>query len=82
MIGALAAFEDMFGDLWGLDNDSPPTNEQMENLEKWRKVRATILDKGNSNLRACLDEISQYSIKWDRYKIDFIVNKDNKEYRQ
>lgn len=79
MIGALAAFEAEFGHLWGLNSDKPPTEEENEWLEVWKDVRSAILDNGNGNLRACLDEISQYSITWDRYKIDFIVKKDDKE---
>lgn len=77
MIGALSEFEDLFGDLWGLHSDRPPTQEQTSFLERWKEARTNILNKGNAQLRACLDEISQYSITWDRYHTNFIVKKDN-----
>ena len=77
MIGALSQFEQLFGELWGQDSNSPPTQEQEEWYEKWQAVRTEILNNGNNQLRACLDEIAQYTMTWDRYKTEFIVRKDN-----
>jgi len=77
MIGALARFEELFGELWGNGQTSPLTDEQEAFLEKWQIVRTEILNNGNNQLRACLDEIAQYTMTWDRYQTKFIVHKDN-----
>ena len=78
MIGALSQFEKEFGELWGF-NSHDITPEQEEWQEKWQIVRTEILNNGNNQLRACLDEIAQYTMTWDRYKTQFIVRKDNEE---
>ena len=79
IIGALAAFEERFGELWGHGlRDEDLDEEQREWKELWMEARARILDNGNSNLRAAQSEISQYTLSWNRYvnKFDF---KDSKE---
>ena len=49
--------------------------------EAWEEARTKILDLGNSNLRASQSEISQYTISWNRYVTNFIVNnEDDEEY--
>jgi len=75
MIGALAQFEKEFGYLWGMKN-TDLTEEQKKFFIKWQAVRTEILNNGNSQLRACLEEISQYTMKWDRYHTDFIIKRD------
>ena len=72
IIGSLAAFEERFGELWGhglplehLDED------QLYWRELWNEARSTILDNGNSNLRAAQNEISQYTLSWNRYVNNF-----------
>lgn len=45
----------------------------------WSKTRTSILDLGNSNLRAAQSEISQYTISWNRYVTNFVI-KDNEEF--
>ncbi len=70
MIGSIAAMEEDFGYLWGQDLAPKDLNtSQTEWRKVWAKVRSKILDKGNSNLRAAQNEISQYTIKWDRYVV-------------
>lgn len=72
MIGALAAFEDFFGELWGIDLDEKElTKEQLEYREIWEDVRSEILSNGNMQIRAAQNEISEYTaefrgkqIKW------------------
>ena len=76
MIGALSHFEKLFGELWGFDNSNPPGQEEEYWHEKWQAVRTEILNNGNNQLRACLDEIAQYTMTWDRYQTEFIVHKD------
>ena len=77
IIGSLAAFEDQFGDLWGhglavgdLDED------QQYWRDIWMETRAKVLDNGNSNLRAAENEISQYTLSWNRYITRFNNHED------
>lgn len=63
MIGALAAFEKRFGHIWEKD-------DRWRDL--WEETRTEVLDIGNKNLRAAEQEISEYSISWNRYQTEFI----------
>lgn len=73
MIGALASFEDGFGYLWGIDDDyNALTQEQLDLRELWEEVRTEILNKGNMQIRAAKDELSEYDTNWNRKRIDFI----------
>ncbi len=74
MIGALAKFEEEFGDLWGQNCDSMTDEEQYWH-DKWQFVRTAVLNNGNNQLRAALDEISQYTLTWNRYRTEFIISK-------
>lgn len=78
-IGALAAIEDIFGELWGVDiPHNERTKEQKEYYELWQELRTEILNNGNNRCRELLNEISNHVVKWDRYNTTFsIVNKDN-----
>lgn len=70
MIGALSAFEKRFKHLW----------EQYPELEElWLEARTEVLDIGNNNLRAAEQEISEYTITWDRYRTEFVFNQEKKE---
>ena len=78
IIGSLAAFEERFGELWGhglamgdLDED------QRYWREVWMETRSKVLDNGNANLRAAQNEISQYTLSWNRYVTNF--NADNRD---
>jgi len=73
MIGSLASFEKEFGHLWGHDQRGELTEEQAAAFEAWQQVRAEILNNGNGQSRACLDEISQYTMTWNRFTTQFIV---------
>jgi hypothetical protein len=55
MIGALARFEDNFGDLW--DDDS----EEADRFAAiWEDTRNSILNNGNKQARSAINEISDY----------------------
>lgn len=70
-IGALAAFEEKFGSLWGHDKDDiTPEQEEMYNI--WEDARTQILNNGNNQIRAAKQEIENHVIKWNRYKYEFI----------
>lgn len=75
MIGAIARCEDKFGFLWGHGSDKPLTKDQKKYLELWQELRTDILNHCNNQLRACIDEASQYNMTWNKYRIDFIVKK-------
>jgi len=73
MIGALSAFEENFGKLWGLESDVDLTDEQKMFRELWEKTRTDVLNKGNKQLRAAMEEISEYNTEWNKYKATLIV---------
>ena len=74
-IGAISACEDHFGVLWGHGKQVSELNESEAAMrEVWEEVRANILDNGNTQLRAIISEIGEYSINWDRYKIVLPAN--------
>jgi len=72
MIGALSLFEDIFGELWGEKNDNPNEEEKYWR-ERWEKARTSILNNGNAQLRAALEELDTYTMQWNKYKTNFIV---------
>lgn len=73
-IGALAAFEDEFGFLWGQDSpEEELTKEQAEMRELWIRARTNVLNNGNTQLRAVRNEIANQTVKWNRHHIDFVV---------
>ena len=53
MIGSLARFEQSFGHLW--EEDGP---DQQEYLDIWEYTRNSILNNGNKQMRAAIDEVS------------------------
>lgn len=71
MIGSLSLIEEYFGELWGHNKEGALTQEEREYLEKWQLLRCEILDKGNSQSRAAINEISEYSFSWERYSMQF-----------
>lgn len=82
MIGALASFEDGFGFLWGIDLDYEELDgDQLELRESWEEIRREILNKGNMQIRAAQDELSEYNAEWTGFteKIDFITKERNND---
>jgi len=79
MSGALESFENGFGDLWGIDLDENTLDPEQARLsEIWEDVRSEILNRGNMQIRAAKDEISEYNTEWNGRKINFILKeKDN-----
>lgn len=69
-IGALNQFEIEFGHLWGL-NSTQPTPEQQEMRKKWDRVRTSVLNNGNNQIRNLKKELEYYDIKWNRYHVEF-----------
>jgi Mg2+ and Co2+ transporter CorA len=78
MIGTLARCEEQLGFLWGHGIDAKfLTTEQKRYRDIWDNLRTEILNHCNSQLRASMEEMLQYTINWNQYKTDFIVKKDN-----
>ena len=77
MIGALDSFEKGFGYLWGHTKHIDELNpEELEMRDLWDEIRTEILDRGNGQIRGAQDEISQYTLKWNKYNTEFII-RDN-----
>jgi hypothetical protein len=57
MIGALARFEDHFGHLWDKEPDDSPI------WDTWEYTRNSILNNGNKQARAAIDDIKKYLSK-------------------
>lgn len=78
MVGALAAFEEEFGELWGDGLDLEElTSAQLEERERWERVRSRVFDNGNNQSRATMEEIARYTISWNRYVTKFVVTNKN-----
>ena len=45
--------------------------DQLYWRELWIETRSKVLDNGNANLRAAQNEISQYTLSWNRYVNNF-----------
>jgi hypothetical protein len=81
MIGALAAFENNFGALWGHGQEEL-TDDQKQFRKIWEETRTEILNNGNSQLRIAQEEIAQYTMTWNRYHVDFVIKPDNQKDNQ
>lgn len=73
-IGAIAAFEKEFGELWGIDlKDEDRDEDQKYWYDKWQIARTEILNNGNNQSRSLLSEIANHIVSWNRYNMTFKV---------
>ena len=73
-IGAISTCEEHFGFLWGHGKEEASLDDnELAMKEIWENVRASILDNGNTQLRATINELNNYSINWERYKLEIPV---------
>lgn len=72
-IGALAKFEEKFGFLWGYGQEAPLTPEQEELKELWIQCRTEVLNHGNNQRRALLNEIENQTVSWNRHHMSLPV---------
>ena len=80
MIGALSSFEGAYGELWGHNSVKELTEEQERYRQIWIAIRTEILNKSNNQSRAAMEEIAEYTMTWDKYNTNFIVqSKESKE---
>ena len=81
-IGSISSIENHFGFLWGHGKpEEELTDSEASMREIWENARANILDNGNTQLRAAINEINNYSINWERYYMELPITseKDEKE---
>lgn len=79
MIGALARFEENFGYLW---ENNHREQEKFDNL--WEDTRNSILNNGNKQARAALDDIGNFftssnSVKRKYHYKFYLDNNQNNE---
>lgn len=83
MIGCLARFESSFGDLWGYnqDYDTPLNPTQEKFYDSWEYTRTSILNHGNNQIRAMIDDIVKVSQNKpvQRYNYKFYFNNKNRK---
>ena len=79
MIGALSSIEEHFSFLWENDGEKlSPEQKIMSDL--YQKVRSEILDKGNDQARNIDAELTQYDVKWLKFKSEIpVVQTKNEE---
>ena len=76
MIGTLARCEEQLGFLWGHGQDTNTLDKnQREFRVVWENLRTEILNHCNNQLRTAIEEVSQYTITWNQYKTNFIINR-------
>lgn len=73
MIGALARFEENFGQLWGhfKDPSEPLTPEEEKFADTWDYTRNQILNQGNSQIRNLSKDLNNAIGKTTRYQYNF-----------
>jgi hypothetical protein len=79
-IGAISQIQDAFGELWGENKqEEDRTEQEREWYDIWQQVRTNILNNGNNQLRAALNELQQYNIIWEGYKLNLPIMEENNE---
>lgn len=79
-IGALSQFEQYFGRLWGHGKQEEElTDNELKFRKVWEDTRTAILNNGNNQLRAVQNEISEYSISWNRHKLNIPIGGNSHE---
>lgn len=73
-IGAIAAFEEDFGFLWGCGKPQDQlTDSEKEFAQLWQNTRTKVLNKSNNQLRAVRTELANHIVSWNRYRLDLLV---------
>jgi hypothetical protein len=72
MIGSLARFEESFGHLW--EEEGP---DQQEYLDLWEYTRNSVLNNGNKQMRAAVNDISNTFLNSPKSKVTYRFNYRN-----
>ena len=76
MIGAISAFEEEFGELWGHGLDETELSETHKAVRKrWLDARCKILNKGNSQRRKLSSELESYSVRYNGYTLNMLIER-------
>src|SRR5687767_6759665 len=74
-IAPLGFFEEAFGALWGHGKkESELLPNELYYRTVWNAIRTNILNNGNNQIRAIHNELAQYSVKWNRYQLNFVAD--------
>lgn len=69
MIGALAAIEEGFADMWDRDH-----------ADAFQDVRKRILDLGNQQNRKMAEDLDNYDVKWNKFSIQMpVIRRENRD---
>lgn len=72
MIGSISLMEREFGELWGHGKTEEECNrEEKYWRKKWNILRTELLNNGNNQLRASINEVGEYTMKWEKYSMTF-----------
>lgn len=67
-IGAIADIQKTFGELWTSKPGEELSDEDKEDMEQWRlvfeEIRKSILDRGNDQGRAMIEDLDKFGIEW------------------
>jgi len=74
MIGSLARFEESFGHLW--EEEGP---DQQEYLDLWEYTRNSVLNNGNKQMRAAINEISNAFLNPHKSTITYRFNNNRNQ---
>ena len=70
-IGSISIYEENFGFLWGHGKpDSDLDENEIAMKQVWETARSRILDNGNSQLRASVNEVNNYTIDWNMHRME------------
>jgi len=69
-IGAISSFENAFGYMWGHNKKNTDRNEHEKDMYNlWMQTRNEILNKSNVQSRAIIEDLRNYTVKFNMYKI-------------
>ncbi len=72
-IGAIASIEEKFGTLWGHGENRSMTEEESQLYAVFMDLRKEILDKGNTQVRACKQLVDGHTVEYVGYQITLPV---------
>lgn len=77
MIGAIASIEEKLGKLWAHGENRPLSPNEQKLKDIFMDLRKSILDKGNTQIRAVKQTIDGYTVEFTGYSITLPVVRRN-----
>jgi hypothetical protein len=83
MIGSLSRIEKHFGYLWNYGDDMETKNHEIFS-DKWEDLRLEILNHGNNQIRAAIDDMEMFFNKENKYAYNykFVIDDNHKKNRR